>query len=244
MATDVNESISSLVDGELDAQESRDLLDRLKDNSDYQAVWGRYFFIHQAIKRDLPVASTNELFSRIQAAIDSEPALLSPSPSQLHPDDDEQSNVVPLNSVDVAEPAKHYRKPMIGLAAAASVALVTILGVQFLSKESEVPTLNVNMPVASNQFAPVQNTQVVNLSSSRNVPVQAPVKAGQNDSPPLYAEQSIIDDGQWTRITRIGNLSLNGRFTGQPVESHVNMYIPGNAIPFVSAMPVDSTANQ
>lgn len=238
MSVDVNESISSLLDGELDALESNKMLDKLKQEEGHQQTWGRYCLISQALKRDLPASPKHDLFSRVQSAIASEPALLSPSPSSVS-EETKTAEVVELprkeehTTTDTKKP-----KPLVAFAAAASFAIVSVVGFQFLSSNNnEVDTV---LPVASTQtVAPVQQeVQVAN----RNAPSITTVSTASDE--PLYAEQSVINDGQWTRITHIGNMSLNGHLIGQPIESHANVSIRGNAIPFTRVVPVDDSTSQ
>lgn len=234
MSIDVNESISSLVDGELDVMERRRVLDTLKQEIEHQDTWGRYCLISQALKRDLPTSPNNDLFCRIQSAIELEPALLSPSPSTLN-DETKTAEVVELPRKSEATPTKNS-KSFVGLATAASFALVAVVGFQFLSTNNNI---NPGVPIASTQtIAPTQEIQIVTRSTS------GPTTVSTNNEEPLYAEQSVINDGQWTRITHIGNLSLNGRLVGQPIESHANVVIRGNAIPFAQTVNVDEAASK
>jgi negative regulator of sigma E activity len=237
MSVDVNESISSLVDGELDTVESKKVLDKLKQEVDHRQTWGRYCLISQALKRDLPLSPKHDLFSRVQAAIASEPALLSPSPSTIN-EELQSAEVVELpRKAQPQAVASKKTKPLIGFAAAASFAVASVVGFQFLNSGDN--QAQVGVPIASTQtVAPTQDIQVV----TRTNPKVATVSTANEE--PLYAEQSVINDGQWTRITHIGNMSLNGHLVGQPIESHANVSIRGNAIPFTRVITVDDSASQ
>jgi len=225
MSKGINESISSLFDDELDEVERSKLIDTLKRSDEYKDIWHRYSLVSLALKRDLPDSPSNELYTRVRHAIESEPALLFPSASQV---DSEHNSI---NAVDVIErPDAHDERksnPMFGFAVAASFALMTVLGFQFLSpnKDGVAPVLPIaQAPVAT----PTQDMQVANR-------VSEPVASEE----PLYAEQSVINDGQWTRITHIGNIVLNGKSIDQPVESHVNMNVKSQGLPFTRPVNVN-----
>jgi len=231
MSKGINESISSLFDDELDDVERSKLIDTLKRSDEYKDVWHRYSLVSQALKRDLPNSPSNELFLRVRHAIESEPALLFPSVSHL------ESEHSLANVVDIAKkPDGHDTRksnPMFGFAVAASFALMTVLGFQFLSSSTNkdgvpavLPTI-AQAPVASQ----AQDLQVANHSSDAVVPTEEP----------LYAEQSVINDGQWTRITRIGNIVLNGKPAEPPAgEAHVNLNVKGGQpLPFSRSVNVN-----
>ncbi len=107
------ERISSLVDGEfddlLDAESS---LDHLVANKEASRRWESYHLISDALKRNLPGFIDNQLASRVMAELENEPTVLAP----------------PRKNSTIG-------KQVAGLAIAASVATVAVLGVQFMYKE-------------------------------------------------------------------------------------------------------------
>jgi negative regulator of sigma E activity len=227
MSKGVNESISSLFDDELDEVERSKLIDTLKRSDEYMDVWHRYSLVSQALKRDLPNSPGNELFLRVRHAIESEPALLFPSASHVE-NEHGLTNVVDIaRKPDVHDARKS--NPMFGFAVAASFALMTVLGVQFLSPNNKdgVPAV---LPIAQAPVAAqAQDLQVANHSSD-----------AVSSEEPLYAEQSVINDGQWTRITHIGNIVLNGKPIERPVEeAHVNLNVKSQPIPFTQPVNVN-----
>jgi len=230
MSKGINESISSLFDDELDDVERSKLIDTLKRSDEYKDVWHRYSLVSQALKHDLPNSPSNALFLRVRQAVESEPALLFPSTSHM------ESEHKLTNVVDIAKkPDAHdVRKsnPMFGFAVAASFALMTVLGIQFLSSSSNKDGIPAVLPIAQAPVAQqAQDLQVANHSSdSVVVPTEEP----------LYAEQSVINDGQWTRITRIGNIVLNGKPAQRSVdEAHVNLNVKSQPIPFTQPVNVN-----
>ncbi len=107
------ERISSLVDGEFDdTLDKESCLDHLVENREAGQCWERYHLISDALKRNLPRFIDNQLASRVMAELENEPTVLAPSRT---------------NST--------LGKQVAGLAIAASVATVAVLGVQFMYKE-------------------------------------------------------------------------------------------------------------
>ncbi len=241
MSIDLNESISSLIDGELEATARKKVFDKLKQDSESQQRWARYSLIGQAIKKDLPANPSNALFARIQVAVEAEPALLSPSPSSIA-DETNATNVVELPSktaVAVVPADIQKRKPLISFAAAASFVLMAVVGYQFLSLTSNTNITTV-APLASIQ-QPVAVTPQFQVASTPNTGVSAVSTASEER---FYAEQSMVNDGQWTRITHIGNMSLNGRLIGQPLESRASVTDHNSATPLARAVNVDDAVKQ
>ncbi len=111
MTEQVAERVSMLMDGELDQQKTVRLLDDLRNDERLQHHWRCYHLIGDAIRNNLPENSNQALASNIFKALESEPALTSAS-----------SSVVVYPS---------FIKPVAGLALAASVAAVTVIGFQW-----------------------------------------------------------------------------------------------------------------
>ena len=105
------ERISSLVDGEFDDTLGNDI-DHLVENKEASHRWERYHLIGDALKRNLPPVIDSQLASRVMAELENEPTVLAPSRTR-----------------------SSIGKQMAGLAVAASVATVAVLGVQFMYKE-------------------------------------------------------------------------------------------------------------
>ena len=100
------EQVSALADGELDDS----ILDSL-DRETVQDAWWRYHLIADAIHQRSPLCTDLNLSRRISAAIAAEPAILAPSRA-------------------ARRPLPGFIRPAAGLAVAATVATVAILGVQ------------------------------------------------------------------------------------------------------------------
>jgi len=240
----LHENISSLYDDELDATERDPLLTSLKQDEEQKQIWGRYSLIGDAIRKDLPDNPNHDLLSRVQMALESEPALLAPS-SVSSSDRADRTRNQTVNDVNVVELPKkasndHFFKPVAGFAVAASVALASVLGFQMFSQ----PVDDFTQPaiaVASPSTQELDLTPFVETTS--NV---ASVSHGDADEPvsefddAIYAQQSLMDDGQWTRITRIGNILLDNNILSQPTESHVNVDLRTGVIPFAKASNLET----
>ena len=124
------ERISSLMDGGLDdSVDVESCLDHLVENKEASHCWGRYHLIGDALKRNLPPVIDNQLASRVMAELENEPTVLAPSRIKLS-----------------------LGKQMAGMAVAASVATVAVLGVQFMYKE--------DVTAPSPQIAQLQGSQL------------------------------------------------------------------------------------
>lgn len=113
MSVDKLEQLSSFMDGELE-QPAGSLLDAVKGDTALQGAWQRYHLIGDCLRGHLPDRINLELSRNIHTAVASEPAILSPQ----RPRTFRLQNVL---------------KPAAGLAIAASVAVVAVIGFQSLS---------------------------------------------------------------------------------------------------------------
>ncbi|MBI3344655.1 MAG: sigma-E factor negative regulatory protein [Gammaproteobacteria bacterium] len=109
-----DEHISALMDGELNEAETGRLLDQLQRDAGLRMCWTRYHLISDALRSDLTCHIKHNVASRVIQALESEPTHLSPRRLTPHP-----SRLTP-----------HIFKPLAGLAVAASIAAVAVLGLQ------------------------------------------------------------------------------------------------------------------
>lgn len=126
-----NERISALMDHQLSEQE---WLQAVAEHPDQSETWARYHLIGDALRDELPVRLDLDLDARIAKALADEPTVLAPKPRRLS---------LSSTAVSLLQHAGQY-------AIAASVAAMTVLGIQHYSTSSS--TQNVNAPV------PVLNT--------------------------------------------------------------------------------------
>jgi sigma-E factor negative regulatory protein RseA len=111
MTKSIHEDISALVDGEIEEADAHRIVDELIADPALVAEWSRYHLISDALREKAPAVPVGDLALRVSQAIAAEPAIL--------------ADVVPLRP---ATPAASRWKPLAGLALAASVATVAILG--------------------------------------------------------------------------------------------------------------------
>ena len=109
-----NERISVLMDSEAD--EAGWLQAAVRENED-QAIWSRYHLIGDALRNELPAQLDFDLTARIAQALQDEPTVLAPKPSRF------SLGVLTPSVVSLLRTTGQF-------AIAASVAAVTILGVQ------------------------------------------------------------------------------------------------------------------
>lgn len=130
------EQISALMDDELE-QGSMFIINALKDNREYRLTWDRFHLIGEAMRGQLPETVDMSLADRISKALDNEPALTA-------------THSGPARSLNP------FLKPLAGLAIAASVTFVAIVGIRQVAMTPG--SVNVvpenNNVVASNQVDP------------------------------------------------------------------------------------------
>lgn len=107
MADEKREWISALADGELKDGQLGKALDALRTDREMQASWSRYHLIRDTLHSNLESHVDPMLHSRISAAIEQEPVILAP---RRRP--------------------RSWMKHAAGLAVAASVTGVAVLGIQ------------------------------------------------------------------------------------------------------------------
>ena len=131
----ISEQISAMFDDELDEQEQELLLRRLKQDADLQSSWSHYQLIGDAMRHNLSPASHPDFLQDIGRRIEHEPAIESASKSTAG--------------------RLRMMKPVAGLAIAASVAAMAIIGLQNMgqgeSPYDSVPRLAQTQPATAIQ---------------------------------------------------------------------------------------------
>lgn len=115
------EALSALMDGE---SFDSDSLDSWTRDEGLRATWGRYHIISDCIRGTLPRQLDPALAGRIAMALRSEPAILAPDVVTLRP----------------------WLKPLAGMAIAASVATLAVVGIQI--SRTETPGAGLGQSVA------------------------------------------------------------------------------------------------
>ena len=125
MNNDNREWLSALADGELHGHELGSGLDALRKDPELLQSWRAYHLIRDTVSSNLESAVDTQLHLRISAALASEPTILAPQ-----------------------RRARTWVKQAAGLAIAASVTGVAIIGVQMINDVNSAPGA---VPVAQQQ---------------------------------------------------------------------------------------------
>lgn len=131
----IGEQISAMFDGELDEQEQELLLRRMEQNPEMQSSWSRYQIIGDVMRHSLNAAAHPDLLQNIKRKIEHEPIVVPTSQS--------------------ATAGLRMMKPVAGLAIAASVAAMAIIGLQNMgqggSPYQDTPRLAQTQPLSTIQ---------------------------------------------------------------------------------------------
>jgi len=123
MADQKKEWISALADGELTGDELKHSLDALRNEPSLLESWSRYHLVRDALHSNLEAQVMPDLSMRVAAALESEPVVL--APQRAH---------------------RPWLRHAAGIAVAASVTGVAILGITSSREEGVAPTT-----IAANQ---------------------------------------------------------------------------------------------
>ncbi len=74
MKKELGESLSAMIDGELDARSRKQTTDELIDNANVRQAWQRYHLVRDTLTKNLPDVVAPGLFDRVCDAIAQEPA--------------------------------------------------------------------------------------------------------------------------------------------------------------------------
>jgi sigma-E factor negative regulatory protein RseA len=147
MRENINEKLSAFMDGELDGHHHNEIIDVLTLNPDMRQVWWRYHLIADAVTQDMKTYAGTDLASSISAKILQEPTTLSPL---------RKNNPV------------SFIKPLAGMAIAASVAAVAILGFR-LSGTQQQESVQLPRVVARDEASTATVSQFT--PAGRNTPI-------------------------------------------------------------------------
>lgn len=120
----VGEQLSSAVDGELENESSRFLLRRLESDTELNSRWHRFQVIGDCMRGQYAGRSAMQLRTRIAAQIADEP-------------------LPALNDHSATQSQRRFLRPMAGIAVAASVAVVAVMGLR-----NQAPTQEETQPLA------------------------------------------------------------------------------------------------
>lgn len=156
--TEMNgEKLSALVDGELNGAEYGQALDAINLSPELRQRWMRYHTASDALKKSLPAALLKPDFSsRVMQAIDAEPTIFAPR--------------------NITRKINPLVKQLAGLAIAASVTAVAVLGVQTWRLEPVAEPIATALQVAppvADLIRPVVATTTTTTAATNTVTVDA-----------------------------------------------------------------------
>ena len=140
MTESTREDLSALVDGEMEEADAHKVIDKLMADPRLMAEWARHHLISDVLRGKNPVVPAGDLALRVSEAVAAEPVL--------------SADVVPLRP---ATPTASPWKPLAGLALAASVATVAILGARNWDSSPAGPQVAQAPAAAKTQTAAVQS---------------------------------------------------------------------------------------
>lgn len=114
MVEQTGETISALIDGEIPEGDLAAVIRELNLDDAACGCWQRYQLISDALSNHLPDALDLGLAARVSQALESEPTVLSPKPRRVLP--------------------MQLPKHLAGLSVAASVAVMAVLGAQWITQ--------------------------------------------------------------------------------------------------------------
>jgi len=133
MSEDKREALSAFMDGELEGDASAIIDDLLRDDR-VRRKWHHYHLIGDTLRHSLPEHLDEQLATGISARLRSEPTILNPGRRPLPP----------------------YLKPVAGLAVAASVAAMAIIGIQHQGSSDQATPAVAQPALATAASAPIQ----------------------------------------------------------------------------------------
>ncbi|MGH8583183.1 MAG: sigma-E factor negative regulatory protein [Gammaproteobacteria bacterium] len=110
MQADKREQLSLLMDGQLSTAAGRRLLAELRDDADLRAAWTRYHVIQDGLQDRLPARVSPGFAARVSATIEQEPLAFRPRTARY----------------------RDWRRPVFGIALAASVVGAVVLAAALL----------------------------------------------------------------------------------------------------------------
>jgi len=170
-----DERLSSLIDGELDDTQQRHAMDTLGSDAEARDRWERFHLASDALHGNLPDAIDPRFASRVMAAIEDEPTILAPPPPR-------KSSV----STAHARTPSSFSKRFAGLAVAASVAAIAVMGVESLYHND--PAVPLNQQVAENNTPQSGFVRLAKQPSPPAAATLASVNAPLATSPAVRAE--------------------------------------------------------
>jgi sigma-E factor negative regulatory protein RseA len=160
MNDEINGQLSALMDGELAAEEIEAVLQAFKVEEQVRRQWASYHLIRDSLQGHLPEVSLCDLAREVSQALEQEPTFLVAAPP----------------GAEVAQRLPQGWKYAAGLALAASLSAVTVLGIQALIGRTTVP----ESPLAAGSSVSPEAEVVPVLDSQRWAVLEPEVKERLN----------------------------------------------------------------
>jgi len=200
------EQISALVDGELDEHDRHAAVDVLLDSDDIRNTWGRYHLIRDSLTRNLPSGLDSDFSSRVMQALENEPTVL--APPRVH---------------------STLGRRLAGLAVAASVAAVAVMGVQFMyQQDAGAPAAQVAQTSAGAFSSPQQNLARATIRPSLQPNIRPNIQTvtqaiGQGSSGPALVKnfnprlnRYLVDHNQFASGATVQGVTPYARIVASP----------------------------
>ena len=160
MTTHKNEHISGLMDDFWADEKSLESgLDALYSDPDAKAKWSRYHLIRDALQDEMQSPLDAGFASRVSAAIENEPAIVAfPAQNRAQAGDDAQASIATGSNVKRG----NFGRNLIGFSVAATVAVVSLVGLNVYQSSQDAATSSQTPQVAQAPVPAVLNDQVVN----------------------------------------------------------------------------------
>jgi sigma-E factor negative regulatory protein RseA len=151
MSEQIREQVSAFLDGELPNSETELLLKRLTRDGELRESFGRYALIGEALRGSSSDIVTRGFASRVNLAIDGEPAQLAGHAHKSR--------------------SAHWWRPIAGVGIAAGVAAVAIVALQ---QRAISPGLRASAAMTAQNVVTTQNPGPVHEALSYTVPASSP----------------------------------------------------------------------
>ena len=199
MSEDKLERISALMDGELDSRERDIAIENIEVDPDTKRSWQRYHMIGDTMRNTMPATVKPDLATKLNEMLENEPAILAPKSKRR-----------------AEKKVNHYVKPLAGLAIAASVTAVAIIGLQ----SSHQQTSGIDAGVAEIAANGSENQSVVPTIESSIVKI-APTTVRTVKYEPVentieseHLNSYILNHNQFNSRMGVQGVSPNARLVG------------------------------
>jgi len=193
------------MDGELDKQLHHGATDELLNKDEARETWSLYHLISDTLRQQLPNGIDKQFSSRVLAALADEPTVLAPPAAR----------------------ASTLTQRLAGLAVAASVAAVAVMGVQFMyQQDGQAPVEQIAKTPSSNTLLPNRvppNQALAQAAARQNIQTVTQSMKSQSTNPALTAKRFhpnlnkyLVDHNQQTARAAVQGVMPYARIVAQP----------------------------